>query len=325
MKIPKKYLTSNPDVMKREIKKHGGKEDSDRSAYGPWDADYKSRKAGVGKKVKTKTSKYTKKYKEMFGENETPPENLDPNLVLYEDFELELEKAAYDVFIECGGQSSLEESSLDEKNSPVDKALKNKAKKTGFPLGILRQIFNRGQAAWKIGHIPGTTPQQWAMARVNSFVTGGKTTKMHDKALYQRAKAAKSKKLKEDEDSGIQMEGLFSGSSTPKPFSEIRNLKAWAFTKYSDFLKVFYENPVLMECTWKFCPRDDRNWFPELGKMVFDRVVPPSYELVVVIDEDNDQAIYAVMKGDEIYKIPIDKNNQDASMEFSFYKKTLGI
>ena len=26
-------------------------------------------------------------------------------------------------------------------------------------------------AAWRTGHRPGTTPQQWAFARVNSFVT----------------------------------------------------------------------------------------------------------------------------------------------------------
>ena len=63
MKLPKKYLTKNPNVMKREIKKHGKKADDDSSAYGPWDADYKSRKAGVGKPVDTKTSKYTSKYK----------------------------------------------------------------------------------------------------------------------------------------------------------------------------------------------------------------------------------------------------------------------
>jgi len=69
MKLPKKYLTSNPNVMKREIKKHGHKSDDDSSAYGPWDADYKSRKAGKGKPVGTKSSNYTKKYKEMFGES----------------------------------------------------------------------------------------------------------------------------------------------------------------------------------------------------------------------------------------------------------------
>ena len=68
MKIPKKYLTKNPNVMKKEIKKNQAKPDSDSSAYDEWDADYKSRKAGKGKKVETKKSKYTKKYKEMFGE-----------------------------------------------------------------------------------------------------------------------------------------------------------------------------------------------------------------------------------------------------------------
>jgi hypothetical protein len=79
-------------------------------------------------------------------------------------------------------------------SSPVRKALKNKSDKTGFPQGILTQVWKKGYAAWKTGHIPGTTPQQWAMARVNSFVTGGKTTKMHDKALYKRAKENRKKK-----------------------------------------------------------------------------------------------------------------------------------
>ena len=49
--------------------------------------------------------------------------------------------------------------------------LKKKAEKSGMPLGILRKVYNRGVAAWRTGHRPGTTPQQWGMARVNSFVT----------------------------------------------------------------------------------------------------------------------------------------------------------
>ena len=31
-------------------------------------------------------------------------------------------------------------------------------------------------AAWRTGHRPGTTPQQWGMARVNSYITKGKGT-----------------------------------------------------------------------------------------------------------------------------------------------------
>lgn len=188
MKLPKKYLTKNPRVMRREIKKHGKKRDDDSSAYGPWDADYKSRKAGKGKKVETKPSKYTKKYKEMFGESESF--SSDPNIIPYEEFQEQLEIAFLEAFQEvCElGEEFLNEG-VDNISSPVNKALKKKSEQTRFPLGILKQVWKRGYAAWKTGHVPGTTPQQWAMARVNSFVTGGKTTKMHDKALYKRAKA----------------------------------------------------------------------------------------------------------------------------------------
>jgi len=191
MKYPKKYLSTNPNVMKREIKKHGDKKDNDASAYGPWDADYKSRKAGKGKPVGTKTSKYTKKYQKMFGESK-----LD-NLMEYSEFKGECEILFLEAFLELAEENiEFINESVDSPSSPVNKALKNKSDKTRFPLGILKQVWKRGYAAWKKGHIPGTTPQQWAMARVNSFVTGGKTTKMGDKALYQRGKANKKKKKK---------------------------------------------------------------------------------------------------------------------------------
>ena len=194
MKVPKRYLTKNPNVMKREIKKHGEKADKDSSAYGPWDADYKSRKAGKGKKVPTKTSPYTKKFKELYDSEE--PETMG-RIIDYDLFEEEAELAAYEVFQETGGEELPEEDTLDEASrGGAEKALKNKAKKTGIPLGILRQVYRRGIAAWKTGHVPGTTPQQWGMGRVNSFATGGKTTKMADKALYNQAKAAKARKRK---------------------------------------------------------------------------------------------------------------------------------
>jgi predicted DNA binding CopG/RHH family protein len=50
-------------------------------------------------------------------------------------------------------------------------AVKNKAEKTGMPYSILKKVYDRGMAAWKGGHRPGATQQQWALARVNSFVT----------------------------------------------------------------------------------------------------------------------------------------------------------
>lgn len=62
---------------------------------------------------------------------------------------------------------------LDEKQ--ID-ALKKKAEKSGISYGTLKKVYDRGMAAWKSGHRPGTTPQQWAFARVNSFVTKSKGT-----------------------------------------------------------------------------------------------------------------------------------------------------
>lgn len=88
--------------------------------------------------AKTKPSTHTKKYHQMFGE------------LTFEDFNVQEGKS--------------------------DAALKKKADKSGMPLGILRQVFNRGVAAWKTGHRPGTTAVQWGLARVNSFVTKSKGT-----------------------------------------------------------------------------------------------------------------------------------------------------
>lgn len=93
-------------------------------------------------RAETKPSKHTKKFKQMYGEM---AEHL-----TFEDF-----------MIEAKG---------------TDAALKKKADKSGMPLGILKKVFNRGVAAWRTGHRPGTTAVQWGLARVNSFVTKSKGT-----------------------------------------------------------------------------------------------------------------------------------------------------
>ena len=63
--------------------------------------------------------------------------------------------------------TQVEDVQLDEKIT----GLVNKAKKSGMPYSILKKVYDRGLAAYKTGHRPGTTAPQWAMARVNSFVT----------------------------------------------------------------------------------------------------------------------------------------------------------
>ena len=58
-------------------------------------------------------------------------------------------------------------------------AIKNKAKKSGVSASKIRQIYNRGLAAYRTsGHRKGVSPQAWAMARVNSALTGGKAAKV---------------------------------------------------------------------------------------------------------------------------------------------------
>jgi hypothetical protein len=66
--------------------------------------------------------------------------------------------------------------------------LENKSDKSGISYGILKQVYDRGMAAWKGGHRPGTTPQQWAFARVNSFITKGKTYYTADADLAKKAR-----------------------------------------------------------------------------------------------------------------------------------------
>ena len=80
----------------------------------------------------------------------------------------------------------------------ADATLADKAKKSGFSLGILKQVYKRGMAAWKVGHKPGTTPQQWGMARVNSFITGGRTRVKGDPDLWAKQKGNIKKPKKED-------------------------------------------------------------------------------------------------------------------------------
>ena len=68
------------------------------------------------------------------------------------------------------------------------KSLQKKADASGISLGILKKVFDRGVAAWKGGHRPGTTAVQWGHARVNSFISGGKTRTTADADLWKQHK-----------------------------------------------------------------------------------------------------------------------------------------
>jgi hypothetical protein len=123
----------------------------------------------------TKPSKYTKKFKDMFGEE-------DPCWDTHR--QQGMKKKNGKMVPNCVPK---EEVQLDEKI----KGLVDKSDKSGISYGILKKVYDRGMAAWKTGHRPGTTPQQWAFARVNSFLTGGKTRTTADADLWKQAKGQK--------------------------------------------------------------------------------------------------------------------------------------
>ena len=81
-----------------------------------------------------------------------------------------------------------------------NKGVAEKAKKSGIPKGILMQVFKRGMAAYGTGHRPGASQQQWAFARVNSFIGKGKGTwGGADKDLAAKARKAMKKESLDEE------------------------------------------------------------------------------------------------------------------------------
>ena len=83
-------------------------------------------------------------------------------------------------------------------------AVRNKANKSGVSYGTLIKVYRRGVAAWNSGHRPGTTPEQWGLARVNSYINKGKGT-YHgaDKDLREEQIDEKMKSVPKDKDTGL--------------------------------------------------------------------------------------------------------------------------
>ena len=139
-------------------------------------AAYKPAPGDSGKK--TKPSTHTKKFKQMYGEKL----GKDADAGDYIDdfaksdapqFKGKSKEKRKDMVVAAfldkkdELKATKKEEVLDEKIAGLVK----KAAKSGMPYGILKKVYDRGMAAWRTGHRPGTTPQQWAFARVNSFTT----------------------------------------------------------------------------------------------------------------------------------------------------------
>jgi shikimate kinase len=136
------------------------------------------KKAPGDAQAKTKLSKHTRRYHMMYNGNGDLKYDRRfrafKHIVRNEEYEsdsdlLNMIEEVWDLAAQIN-----ESTELDEAKSM--QGLKDKAEKSGISYGILKQVFNRGVAAWRTGHRPGTTPQQWGYARVNSFITKGPGT-----------------------------------------------------------------------------------------------------------------------------------------------------
>ena len=190
-----KGLSGSTAAEREEEIERGSKTDSgDKSAYKP--SRFKTDFTPSGKRRETKTSKHTKKFKDLFGEID---EHLAEIEIMEDLLELDLldENEIFDDEVDLL-REFVEEVLCEKKKkkrSNVTAALKNKAEKTGAPMGALRAIYNKGLAAWRTGHRPGASAHQWAMARVNSVLTGGPARKV-DAAQWKRIQKHRGKKRK---------------------------------------------------------------------------------------------------------------------------------
>lgn len=168
---PKKYFKdlSKSTKEKRDASFKAGKKasDDDPKAYkpAPGDAD-----------AKTKPSKHTKKYKDMYGEAENVKQARERIAR-----EKEQDKQKHDRILDRARTQDTRAKNVktDEEytmTESAESALRKKSEKSGIPYGTLKKVYDRGMAAWKTGHRPGATQQQWGFARVNSFITKGKGT-----------------------------------------------------------------------------------------------------------------------------------------------------
>ena len=113
--------------------------------------------------------------------------------------------------------------------------LKKKADASGISYGILKKVFDRGMAAWKTGHRPGATPHQWAYARVNSFITGGKTRTTADADLWAKHKGKKESIEEAKEPFAVVCDGEVLGTYSKEPMQS--QIKALARDNKVDFKK----------------------------------------------------------------------------------------
>jgi len=197
---PKKYYAkdaegdemskSTKQARARHFEKGAEKDDNDPSAYKPAPGD---------KSAKTKLSKHTKKVRQMYPDLYDEARDYKKEYANYHSKPEQIERrSSRNKARRIMGDKAIKGKDIGHKdNNPLnndpknlrnedpstnrreprlregaaDSSLAKKADKSGISVSILKQVYNRGVAAWRTGHRPGTTPEQWGHARVNSFIS----------------------------------------------------------------------------------------------------------------------------------------------------------
>ena len=179
---------STADKRQAQFNKQSDMDDNDPKAYKPAPGDASA---------ETKPSKHSNKFKKMFGEAvktnmeraglKRPHQLLRQDGTVNYDYRFKMYTAAKELDAAMQQRAAIGQQVIEQRISELEtiieqtefvneasnpeKSLKDKAEKSGMPYAILKKVFDRGVAAWRTGHRPGTTPVQWGLARVNSFAT----------------------------------------------------------------------------------------------------------------------------------------------------------
>lgn len=170
---------------KAHFAKHGQMDDNNPAAYKPAPGDATS---------KTKPSVYTRRYHMMYNGDGTLKYDRRfrafRHIVRQEEIEVQSDNELLSIIDEAWNLAEEINESVILDEAKAMEGLKNKAEKSGISYNTLKKVYDRGVAAWRTGHRPGTTPQQWGYARVNSFITGGKTRTTADADLAKKMNEA---------------------------------------------------------------------------------------------------------------------------------------
>ncbi len=95
---------------------------------------------------------------------------------------------------ETGLRETIQEETTKGTGSTRERFIKAVARVTEIPRPIIKEVYEKGLAAWAVGHRPGATQDQWARARIYSFLAKGRTVETADKQLFEDARKALNEK-----------------------------------------------------------------------------------------------------------------------------------